>query len=493
MKFDVGAPPVILPKGTFSPLNSQNTLFTAKAFWAMILPTTVTDRETDIYRSYWAERLLWLLGDHVGYFPPFSYHKRNLHSFLMDAKDEMSLYQNTGHLLRFLRGWSCDAIFFFDCASKLAHDMVRYGFWLKRDAELVDAWITDLATIGYAPPAMKVRDMCSDDKKKTVIFYPDEQNTTFPHSSDLLLTPDLTNHAAIKELLVSRCQFAHEIHYDHILNTAAKHETVLLVVGIRDTDVVPLIEAVHRPHFPHILYCSGKNLNPKFFHAWKLSYVVTNQEETTATACMLVAMAMHHHIDGYLYISDHTWIGHGLTTLPMKFPNLMWNTGEVDIYKPQMEASCQQKSIDCMGISKNLIQQFISEVASLPGETKFKSELRQCLVKMASDPQFVTKAKLLWLTDYTFYLPARMYSTLASVNRLFSSSRIKQKYDFLAPMLVECLELTTEYLKYADVKDLESSSPPHYLLPFNYRDVLQGKETEYKSYFCRYFKELIHV
>lgn len=44
--FDSVAPPILLNAGTYSPWNSQNTLFHYKAFFAMFLPTTVEFRST---------------------------------------------------------------------------------------------------------------------------------------------------------------------------------------------------------------------------------------------------------------------------------------------------------------------------------------------------------------------------------------------------------------------------------------------------------------
>jgi hypothetical protein len=218
--------------------------------------------------------------------------------------------------------------------------------------------------------------------------------------------------------------------------------------------------------------------------------VTTNQDETTGTSCMLAVMAMHHNVDGYLFISDHTWIGN--TLLPLKHPNLMWTTGEVDVYKPEMEDMCQHRTIECTAISKDLIDQFVAQVPSLPGETKIKSELRQCLVKIASDPQLVTKPKLLWLTDYSFYLPGRLKDMLRLVSRLFDSNKSKRKYDFLTPQLLECLELTAEYLQFAALPDLEQSSNPHYILPFGFKELLQNKESAFKTYFCKHFQDLNH-
>lgn len=51
--------PLALPSGVFSPYNSQNTVHQRSAFWALYLPSSVSFRVTDIWRSFWAQRLLW--------------------------------------------------------------------------------------------------------------------------------------------------------------------------------------------------------------------------------------------------------------------------------------------------------------------------------------------------------------------------------------------------------------------------------------------------
>ena len=88
LMFDETAPPIVIPRGTFVPFNSQDTLFTTDAFWALLLPATLSDRACDIYRSYWAQALLWLVGGHLGFYPPNVMHVRNKHSFLRDLADE---------------------------------------------------------------------------------------------------------------------------------------------------------------------------------------------------------------------------------------------------------------------------------------------------------------------------------------------------------------------------------------------------------------------
>lgn len=51
--FDKSSPHIVLPTGTMSPTNSQNTVSHRSAFWATLLPLSPSPRVTDIWRGYW--------------------------------------------------------------------------------------------------------------------------------------------------------------------------------------------------------------------------------------------------------------------------------------------------------------------------------------------------------------------------------------------------------------------------------------------------------
>lgn len=73
---------------------------------------------------------------------------------------------------------------FFDCISRLSTDLVEAGFWLKDDRDLVQAWLTDLSDVGYAPPIMQANPICNpthDDLD--FVLFPEEHNTTFFHTA----------------------------------------------------------------------------------------------------------------------------------------------------------------------------------------------------------------------------------------------------------------------------------------------------------------------
>lgn len=103
-------PPVLLPRGTFAPYNSQNTLVTSRGFWSLALPVSVSMRATDIYRAYWAQSLLGLIGESVGYYPPTAKHVRNSHSLTADLKEESIIYSTIYNYAKFLRQFKCSQV-----------------------------------------------------------------------------------------------------------------------------------------------------------------------------------------------------------------------------------------------------------------------------------------------------------------------------------------------------------------------------------------------
>ena len=84
----------ILDAGTFSPVNSQATLWTQEMFPFLFLPLGVSDRVTDILRGYIATAGIWAMGYSVAYASPIVYQRRNEHNLLRDFQQEIPLYEN---------------------------------------------------------------------------------------------------------------------------------------------------------------------------------------------------------------------------------------------------------------------------------------------------------------------------------------------------------------------------------------------------------------
>jgi len=151
--FDPHAPPLVLPPFTFCPFNSQNTIFHAPALWGLLIPTTTTFRVCDIWRAYWAQRLMWDAGAHVLFRAPTVLQNRNVHDYHRDFVDEIDLYRDAGRLVRFLTEWRSNADHLFARVDELTQAMERAGFWNAGDVLLVRAWLRDLLDVCYVPPA----------------------------------------------------------------------------------------------------------------------------------------------------------------------------------------------------------------------------------------------------------------------------------------------------------------------------------------------------
>ena len=150
--FDESSPSVQYPAFRMAPYNSQSTFFHYRAFWSLYLPTTVSFRLTDIWRSYWAQRLLWLLDDSVTFLGPNAHQIRNAHSYLKDFEDEKSMYSQTEALVEFLFEWRCHKDRFFDCVIDLSQQMSDRQCWGEEEVGKIKHWLRDLKAIGYIEP-----------------------------------------------------------------------------------------------------------------------------------------------------------------------------------------------------------------------------------------------------------------------------------------------------------------------------------------------------
>ncbi|UMM33734.1 hypothetical protein L5515_007098 [Caenorhabditis briggsae] len=153
IKFNEFAPPIILSVGTYSPWNSQNTLFHKSAFHTLFLPTTVSFRTTDIWRSFISQKILHLSGLTVSFVPTNAVQFRNAHDYLKDFKDEKSVYEDSGRFLEFLHSWNCkNGPVLENCINQLAEDLVENNFWRNEDAKLMMMFLSDLKLLGFEFP-----------------------------------------------------------------------------------------------------------------------------------------------------------------------------------------------------------------------------------------------------------------------------------------------------------------------------------------------------
>jgi hypothetical protein len=90
--FDRAAEAVVLASDTWTPFNSQNTLFYREAFPLLYLPCHVSFRMTDIWRSFVALAALDHHGLSLAFHAPTMEQVRNAHDLMRDFRDEVVGY-----------------------------------------------------------------------------------------------------------------------------------------------------------------------------------------------------------------------------------------------------------------------------------------------------------------------------------------------------------------------------------------------------------------
>jgi len=138
-----------------SPYNAQATLHFHRAFWGLILPITVHGRVSDIWRSFFSQRLFWETGDVLAFAAPWVSQFRNPHNYMADFEAETDLYRKSAALVRYLEStWRCNGTLTLEsCLEDIYIDMYNHAILDKGDIDLVRAWIDDLQRVGYKFPA----------------------------------------------------------------------------------------------------------------------------------------------------------------------------------------------------------------------------------------------------------------------------------------------------------------------------------------------------
>ncbi|XP_057513133.1 probable glycosyltransferase STELLO1 [Actinidia eriantha] len=152
IRFDEHAPKVALPQGMMVPINSFNSVFHYNAFWALMLPVSVSSMASDVLRGYWAQRLLWEIGGFVMVCPPTIHRYDNIEAY--PFSEEKDLHVNVGRLVKFLISWKSRKNMLSERILDLSYSMAKEGFWSEKDLKFTAAWIQDLLAVGYLMPRL---------------------------------------------------------------------------------------------------------------------------------------------------------------------------------------------------------------------------------------------------------------------------------------------------------------------------------------------------
>nr|DAD29681.1 TPA_asm: hypothetical protein HUJ06_031149 [Nelumbo nucifera] len=170
IRFDENAPKVALPQGMMVPVNSFNTIFHSSAFWALMLPVSVSSMASDILRGYWAQRLLWEIGGCVVVYPPTVHRYDRIEAY--PFSEEKDLHVNVGRLIKFLIQWRSGKHRLFEKILQLSYSMAEEGFWTEKDVRFTAAWLQDLLAVGYQQPRLMSLEL---DRPRATIGHGDKK------------------------------------------------------------------------------------------------------------------------------------------------------------------------------------------------------------------------------------------------------------------------------------------------------------------------------
>jgi hypothetical protein len=144
----VRRPPVVLPRGTFSPFNSQNTAFRRELLPLMYLPALVNFRVTDILRSYVAQPVLWAAGYRLGFSGPTVRQQRNPHDLKADFMSELPLYTQVERILALVQEGVRPDASISDNLLNVYRNLAAGAIVEKAELDLLSAWLDDVAALG---------------------------------------------------------------------------------------------------------------------------------------------------------------------------------------------------------------------------------------------------------------------------------------------------------------------------------------------------------
>lgn len=145
---DAGA--IVLSPGTWSPFNSQATLFQRRYFRTLYLPCFVPFRMTDIWRSFVAQKMLWRAGEGVAFLAPNVLQERNPHDYFADFRDEILGYLHNQTISKVLARIEESSGSPGELLRRCYADMQEVGVVEPRELVNIDEWNTRMDLLGMA-------------------------------------------------------------------------------------------------------------------------------------------------------------------------------------------------------------------------------------------------------------------------------------------------------------------------------------------------------
>jgi len=159
---------LMIPAGILTPYNAQATLHLKMGFFALLLPITVDSRVSDIWRSYFAQRLFWDTGLQVGFVSrPLVVKDQNQYNHLGDLEAERDLHMKSGELVEFLGSWKGNGKTLVERMEELWVALYEHHYIELRDVETMQLWLQCLIDAGFTFPEVNFKAVISPPKIST--------------------------------------------------------------------------------------------------------------------------------------------------------------------------------------------------------------------------------------------------------------------------------------------------------------------------------------
>lgn len=139
---------VFLEAGQVCPFNSQNTIWMPEAFPLLYLPSYVSFRMTDIWRSFIAQTCVYAASERISFSSSTMYQTRNIHDFLKDFEQEIPGYLQNELIIDCLMNLNLleskdSYIYNLHTCYEALH--IKLGLITKPELELLDIWIREVS------------------------------------------------------------------------------------------------------------------------------------------------------------------------------------------------------------------------------------------------------------------------------------------------------------------------------------------------------------
>ena len=142
--------PLLYLPGNYIPINSKNTKYLYNIFPYLLLPNTINDRFSDIFRGYIMQRFAWSYKGAVIYFSNSIYQNKLKYSNELDfIKDKEIFYTLDNLLIELNKQIKIEDNNPIEFLIQIIKNLVKQGFLKKNDLKLYKSFIKDLLKVGY--------------------------------------------------------------------------------------------------------------------------------------------------------------------------------------------------------------------------------------------------------------------------------------------------------------------------------------------------------